>query len=166
MRTGNLSLRGISPLRGLFPLSPRAKQNKEELRSFLSAVTSLQKQAFDGCAVYQKRRTQCGVFLLCIARRVRDSNPRSLSAQQFSRLPPSTTRPTLHPRRDCKDRYFRKYCKNYFILVFEQHRGELLEAAAPVEPLVAGAHRLVEYVLYTVGFQYVAEIGDRSVHLR
>ena len=28
-------------------------------------------------------------------RRVRDSNPRSLSAQQFSRLPPSTTRPTL-----------------------------------------------------------------------
>ena len=28
-------------------------------------------------------------------RRVRDSNPRNLAVQQFSRLPPSTTRPTL-----------------------------------------------------------------------
>ena len=53
-------------------------------------------------------------------RRVRDSNPRNLAVQQFSRLPPSTTRPTLHlcpaskgpfvhpaewnRERDCKDR--------------------------------------------------------------
>ena len=31
----------------------------------------------------------------CIARRKRDSNPRNVAVQQFSRLPPSTTRPFL-----------------------------------------------------------------------
>ena len=31
----------------------------------------------------------------CIARRKRDSNPRYVAVQQFSRLPPSTTRPFL-----------------------------------------------------------------------
>ena len=30
-----------------------------------------------------------------LKRRRRDSNPRDVAAQQFSRLPPSTTRPTL-----------------------------------------------------------------------
>ena len=43
-------------------------------------------------------------------RRVRDSNPRNLAVQQFSRLPPSTTRPThlicndFPCIRECKDR--------------------------------------------------------------
>ena len=32
---------------------------------------------------------------LLILRKVRDSNPRTLADQQFSRLPPSTTRPTF-----------------------------------------------------------------------
>ena len=45
-------------------------------------------------------------FLL---RRGRDSNPRILSDQRFSRPPQSTTLPPLLPLWDCK-------CRNYFLL--------------------------------------------------
>ncbi len=38
----------------------------------------------------------CNLDLHPIVRRRRDSNPRNVAVQQFSRLPPSTTRPHLH----------------------------------------------------------------------
>ena len=50
-----------------------------------------------------KNRVQASLtrFFVATLRRRRDSNPRYVAVQQFSRLPPSTTRP--HLQKDCKD---------------------------------------------------------------
>ena len=79
-----------------FPSYPRAKHIKVSLRLFLSVSTPLQEQALDGRTAIQKCCTDVQhLIMLCIARRRRDSNPRYVAVQQFSRLPPSTTRPHL-----------------------------------------------------------------------
>ena len=67
-------------------------------RPFLfCAGRSARKLAFGGPPAQKKEPRSCEALCLIVKflRRVRDSNPRTLSRQQFSRLPPSTTRPTL-----------------------------------------------------------------------
>ena len=69
----------------------------------------------------------------CIARRRRDSNPRNVAVQQFSRLPPSTTRP--HLQRDCKDRYFPWLSKNNCLFksctCFVEYGTAIVDEVAP-----------------------------------
>ena len=50
------------------------------------------------CSCFTKKIgcKSCNLDLHPIVRRRRDSNPRNVAVQQFSRLPPSTTRPHLH----------------------------------------------------------------------
>ena len=54
------------------------------------------------CRKASKKRNRASSlrFFATFLRRKRDSNPRYVAVQQFSRLPPSTTRPFL--QRDCK----------------------------------------------------------------
>lgn len=79
--------------------------NKSSLRPVRSEATKPpQRGGLEGvekrkCAAFSSLRLRknspqrcCGLFL----RRRRDSNPRNVAVQQFSRLPPSTTRPHLH----------------------------------------------------------------------
>ena len=47
-------------------------------------------------------------------RRMRDSNPRYVAVQQFSRLPPSTTRPFLHIKRDAALQTAGRACREPF----------------------------------------------------
>ena len=52
----------------------------------------------------RSRSERSSASALLLKRRRRDSNPRNVAVQQFSRLPPSTTRP--HLQKDCKFIYF------------------------------------------------------------
>ncbi len=53
-------------------------------------------------APQMKKSGQAGFLHSLFLRRVRDSNPRNLSVQQFSRLPQSTTLPTLRGKSNFK----------------------------------------------------------------
>ena len=57
-----------------------------------------------------KKSRHCRDFMIVFWRRVRDSNPRTCYSQQFSRLPQSTTLPTLR----AKDNTIRPLKKNGF----------------------------------------------------
>ena len=69
---------------------------------------------FENYSSCHKQKT-CKIidFAGCILRRVRDSNPRTCYSQQFSRLPQSTTLPTLPKPRLYRCFQWCKYIKNY-----------------------------------------------------
>ena len=73
------------------------------------------------------RKSACEADAL--KRRRRDSNPRNVAVQQFSRLPPSTTRPHLQyccSRKDCKDKDKILPAKNYFPFLSSSPRAKNL----------------------------------------
>ena len=73
------------------------KRNEKLIASQLNFFISyyLQKPAFDVC---KTKKPVVRLAFHSFKRRVRDSNPRYLSVQRFSRPPQSTTLPTLRDK--------------------------------------------------------------------
>ena len=105
-------LRNPKPL----PRASCATQNEEaaEQLSFLYLSTFPFNKLMSMC-LYTKKRALSDSFFIFVLRRERDSNPRSLSAQRFSRPPQSTTLPSLLEI-GCKSTAFfsntQIFCKN------------------------------------------------------
>ena len=89
--------RGISPAARAFSLGLREQSEcgRNQRLLFVSAQGFTSATRLTLLHTNKNAALACGARSDCIARRKRDSNPRNVAVQQFSRLPPSTTRPFL-----------------------------------------------------------------------
>ena len=66
------------------------------------------------------------LFFNIFWRRVRDSNPRTCYSQQFSRLPQSTTLPTLRGQKYKSDQHLQNQNKLFFLFRFRALKASVL----------------------------------------